>query len=294
MDNEIDAIRALLTAKPRPTGWAERRARIEEVGTAWPVADDIRLDAVDAAGVPGEWSLAPGSDPTRVLMFFHGGGYCSGSLKSHRRLVTEAGRAAGMRTLAIAYRLAPEHPFPAAHEDALAAWTFLRRLGIAAERIAVGGDSAGGNLTIALCNRLRAMGQPQPACAWLVSPWTDLTMSGASVADKDKVDPLIHKPYLEELAAAYAPAPLDRRDPRLSPLFADLSGLPPVLIQVGTAETLLDDAVRFARAAGLADVDVTLETWPHMIHAWPMWNARLTAGRAALAQAGAFMRRWVR
>jgi monoterpene epsilon-lactone hydrolase len=294
MDNEIDAIRALLTAKPRPTGWAERRARIEEVGTAWPVADDIRLDAVDAAGVPGEWSLAPGSDPTRVLMFFHGGGYCSGSLKSHRRLVTEAGRAAGMRTLAIAYRLAPEHPFPAAHEDALAAWTFLRRLGIAAERIAVGGDSAGGNLTIALCNRLRAMGQPQPACAWLVSPWTDLTMSGASVADKDKVDPLIHKPYLEELAAAYAPAPLDRRDPRISPLFADLSGLPPVLIQVGTAETLLDDAVRFARAAGLADVDVTLETWPHMIHAWPMWNARLTAGRAALAQAGAFMRRWVR
>jgi monoterpene epsilon-lactone hydrolase len=294
MDNEIDAIRALLTAKPRPTGWAERRARIEEVGTAWPVADDIRLDAVDAAGVPGEWSLAPGSDPTRILMFFHGGGYCSGSLKSHRRLVTEAGRAAGMRTLAIAYRLAPEHPFPAAHEDALAAWTFLRRLGIAAERIAVGGDSAGGNLTIALCNRLRAMGQPQPACAWLVSPWTDLTMSGASVADKDKVDPLIHKPYLEELAAAYAPAPLDRRDPRLSPLFADLSGLPPVLIQVGTAETLLDDAVRFARAAGVADVDVTLETWPHMIHAWPMWNARLTAGRAALAQAGAFMRRWVR
>src|SRR5579883_810467 len=263
MDNEIDAIRALLTAKPRPTGWAERRARIEEVGTAWPVADDIRLDAVDAAGVPGEWSLAPGSDPTRILMFFHGGGYCSGSLKSHRRLVTEAGRAAGMRTLAIAYRLAPEHPFPAAHEDALAAWTFLRRLGIAAERIAVGGDSAGGNLTIALCNRLRAMGQPQPACAWLVSPWTDLTMSGASVADKDKVDPLIHKPYLEELAAAYAPAPLDRRDPRISPLFADLSGLPPVLIQVGTAETLLDDAVRFARAAGLADVDVTLETWPH-------------------------------
>src|SRR5579871_3160405 len=200
--SEIGVIRTLLSSKPRPQGFAERRARIDEIGSVWPVASDIELAGANVGGIAGEWSIAPGSENGHVLLYFHGGGYCSGSLKSHRRLVTEAGRAAGMRTLAIAYRLAPEHPFPAAHEDALAAWTFLRRLGIAAERIAVGGDSAGGNLTIALCNRLRAMGQPQPACAWLVSPWTDLTMSGASVADKDKVDPLIHKPYLEELAAA--------------------------------------------------------------------------------------------
>jgi acetyl esterase/lipase len=291
--NEIDAIRALLTSKPRPVGWAERRARIDEVGSVWPAADDVRLEAVDLGGaLKGEFSLAPGSDASRVLMFFHGGGYCSGSIVSHRRMVTEAGRAARMRTLAVQYRLAPEHPYPAAHEDALAAWRFLRAQGIAAERIAVGGDSAGGNLTVCLINRLRAAGEAQPACAWLASPWTDLTMSGASLADKDAADPLIHKPYLQELAAAYAGAH-DRRDPLISPLFADLRGFPPVLIQVGSAETLLDDAVRFARAAGLADVAVTLEVWPHMIHAWPMWNAKLADGRRALERMGAWMQSWV-
>src|SRR5262245_17763021 len=115
-ESEIDAVRALLSAKPRPMGWAERRARIDEVGTHWPVADDIALEEVDVDGIPGEWSIAPGSDPSRVLLFFHGGGYCSGSIRSHRRLVTEAGRAAGVRTLAVGYRLAPEHPFPAAFD----------------------------------------------------------------------------------------------------------------------------------------------------------------------------------
>jgi len=291
--SEIDAIRALLTAKPRPVGWSERRARIDEIGATWPVAGDVKLEEVDLDGVPGEWSIAPGSDAARVLLFFHGGGYCSGSIVSHRRMVTEAGRAAGMRALAIDYRLAPEHPYPAAHEDALKAWRFLRKQGIEARHIAVGGDSAGGNLTICLINRLRAAGEAQAACAWLASPWTDLTMSGPSLADKDAVDALIHKPYLEELANAYAGA-ADRRDPMISPLFADLHGFPPTLIQVGSAETLLDDAVRFARAAGAVDVPVTLQVWPHMIHAWMMWNAKLAEGREALVQAGAFMRRWVR
>ena len=287
--SEIEAIRALLSSKPRPAGWAERRQRLDEVGSVWPVADDIKLSAVDLDGIPGEWSIAPGSDANRVLMFFHGGGYCSGSIASHRRMVTEAGRYAGARTLAVGYRLAPEHPFPAAFDDALVAWRFLRRQGIAAARIAVGGDSAGGGLTAALINRMRASGDEQPACAWLVSPWTELTMSGSTMASKDAADPLIHKPYLEELATAYLPAMLDRKDPRVSPLFADLRGFPPVLVQGGSDETLLDDAVRFAAAAGAADVAVTLEIWPRMIHAWPLWNARLEAGRRALARAGAFI-----
>jgi monoterpene epsilon-lactone hydrolase len=287
--SEIDAIRALLGLKPRPVGWSERRQRIDEVGSVWPVADDVTCEAVDCDGVPGEWSQVAGSDPSRVLLFFHGGGYCSGSILSHRRMVTEAGRAARMRTLAIGYRLAPEHPYPAAHEDAMAAWRFLRRQGIAAENIVVGGDSAGGNLTIALINRLRAAGEALPACAWLISPWTDLTMSGATLGTKDTVDPLIHKAYLEELADAYA-ASADRKDPLISPLFADLHGFPPTLIQVGSAETLLADATRFAAAAGAADVDVTLEIWPHMIHAWPLWNAKLEDGRRALVSAGEFIR----
>ena len=288
--HEIDAIRALLGSKPRPAGWSERRQRLDEVGSTWPLAADVSCEAVNCDGVPGEWSLAPGSDAAKVLLFFHGGGYCSGSIVSHRRMVTEAGRAAHSRTLAIDYRLAPEHPYPAAHEDALAAWHFLRKQGVPAANIAVGGDSAGGNLTLGLINRLRAAGEDLPGCAWLVSPWTDLTMSGATLDTKDAVDPLIHRVYLAELAEAYAPPTIDRRDPLISPLFADLTGFPPLLIQVGSAETLLADATRLAAAAGSADVAVQLEIWPHMIHAWALWNAKLEDGRRALAQAGQFIR----
>src|SRR5262245_10381754 len=139
--DELGKVRALLTSKPRPVGWAERRQRLDEVGSIWPVAEDITLEPVDLNGVPGEWSLAPGSHPGRVLMFLHGGGYCSGSIRSHRRMVTEAGRAGALRTLAVDYRLAPEHPFPAALNDALTAWRFLRERGLAARRIAIAGDS---------------------------------------------------------------------------------------------------------------------------------------------------------
>ena len=290
VQSEIEAVCALLSSKPRPIGWAERRQRLDEVGSVWPVADDVKLTAVNANGIPGEWSIVPGSNPSRVLMFFHGGGYCSGSIVSHRRLVTEAGRAAGVRTLAIGYRLAPEYAFPAAYDDVLTAWRFLRDQNIPAAHVAVGGDSAGGGLTVALTNRLRDAHEELPGCAWLISPWTDLTMSGSTVVTKDAVDPLIHKKYLNELADAYLPAGIDRKDPRVSPLYADLKGFPPTLMQVGSAETLLDDATRFAAVAGAADVRVTLEIWPQMIHAWPLWNAHLESGRRALASAGAFIR----
>jgi acetyl esterase/lipase len=288
---EIDAIRMLLSSKPRPVGWTERRARLDEVGSVWPIADDITLEAVEFGSLSAEWSIAPGSDASRALLFFHGGGYCSGSILSHRRLVTEAGRAGAMRTLAVAYRLAPENPFPAALEDAMAAWQFLRDQGYAPQNIVVGGDSAGGGLTLALLTRLRDASSALPACAWLMSPWTDLTLSGATLATRDAIDPIIHKGYLRELADAYLPAAIDRTDPRVSPLYADLTGLPPLLVQVGSAETLLADATRLAAVAGEAHVAVTLEIWPHMIHAWPLWNAHLEDGRKALASAGAFMRR---
>jgi len=288
--SEIESIRALLSSKPRPVGWLERRKRLDDVGSVWPVAEDVELTAVDVNGLPGEWSIASGSDSSRVLMFFHGGGYCSGSIVSHRRLVTEAGRAAGVRTLAIGYRLAPEHPFPAAYDDALAAWRFLRSHNVPAAHIALGGDSAGAGLTVALINRLRDAHEELPGCAWLISPWTDLTMSGSTVFTKDAIDPLIHMQYLNELADAYLPAGTDRKDPRVSPLYADLKDFSSTLIQVGSAETLLDDATRFAAVAGSADVRVTLEIWPQMIHAWPLWNAHLEPGRRALASAGAFIR----
>src|SRR6266550_3582502 len=288
--SEIERIRALLSSKPRPVGWLERRKRLDEVGSVWPVADDVKITSVDVDGVPGEWSIVPSSDPSRVVMFLHGGGYCSGSIVSHRRLVTEAGRASGVRTLAIAYRLAPEHPFPAAYDDVLTAWRFLRDRNIPAAHIAIGGDSAGAGLALALIGRLREAQEELPGCAWLISPWTDLTMSGTTLSSKEAVDPLIHKQYLIELADAYLPAGMDRKDPRVSPLYADLKGFPPTLIQVGSAETLLDDATRFAAVAGAADIRVTLEIWPHMIHAWLLWNAHLEPGRRALASAGAFVR----
>src|SRR5947208_11538779 len=201
--------------------------------------------------------------PLPVLMYLHGGGYCSGSMLSHRRLVTEAGRAAGMRTLVVGYRLAPEHPFPAALDDVLKAWRFLRELAIAASRIAIGGDSAGGGLTLALIRGLIELGEERPACAWVVSPWTDLTMSGATLVTKDAVDPIIHKAYLDELADAYLSVGMDRTDARVSPLYADLKGFPPILVQVGAAETLLDEAVRLAAAAGAVDVPVTLMILTH-------------------------------
>jgi monoterpene epsilon-lactone hydrolase len=289
--SEIEAVRALLSSKPRPVGWPERRRRLDDVGSVWPVADDVKLAPVNVSGLLGEWSIVPGSDASRLLLFFHGGGYCSGSIVSHRRMVSEAGRAAGTRTLAIAYRLAPEHPFPAAFDDALTAWRFLRNQDIPAARIAVGGDSAGAGLALGLIGQLRAGNQELPACGWLVSPWTDLTMSGSTLVSKDAVDPLMHKGYLNELADAYLPARMDRKDPRVSPLYADFRGFPPILIQVGSAETLLDDSTRLAAVAGEANVPVTLEIWPHMIHAWHLWNAHLEPGRRALVSAGAFIKR---
>ena len=288
--SEIQAVRALLSSKPRPVGWRERRRRLDLVGSVWPVADDVELATVDVSGVPGEYSIVPGSDPSCILLFFHGGGYCSGSILSHRRMVTEAGRAAGVRTLAIGYRLAPEHPFPAAYDDALTAWRFLRSQGVPAARISIGGDSAGAGLAVALMSQLRDADEQLPACAWLISSWTDLTMSGATLESKAAEDPLIHKEYLNELADAYLPKGVDRKDPRVSPLYANLRSFPPILIQVGSDETLLDDSTRFAAAAGAADVAVTLEIWPDMIHAWPLWNAHLESGRRAIIRAGAFMR----
>ncbi|MBB3931302.1 acetyl esterase/lipase [Kaistia hirudinis] len=289
MADEIEDLKALFTAKPRPTSWAERRQRMDEICAIDPPPDDIVFSPATIGAMQAEWSLGPGSDARRVLLYFHGGGYCSGSITSHRGMVGRVGRDAAIRTLAIAYRLAPEAPYPAALEDALAAWRFLRDQGYAPGSIAIGGDSAGGNLTLALMLRLRAMGEALPAAAWLVSPWLDLRMTGKTLDSKAAIDPLISRDYLTGLAAAFL-AGHDPGDPVVSPLYADLAGLPPVLIQVGSSETLLDDAVRGAAALGAAEVRTTLEIWPRMIHAWMLWSERLTAGRAASDHAA----RWLR
>jgi acetyl esterase/lipase len=262
---------------------------MDEICAIDPPEPDIIFSPVSIGGMAAEWSLAPGSDPARVLLYFHGGGYCSGSITSHRGMVGRVGKLAGIRTLAIEYRLAPEHPFPAQREDALAAWRFLRSEGYPPQYIVIGGDSAGGNLALATMLALREAREALPAASWLVSPWVDLQMTGATMDSKAAIDPLIGRDYLNGLAAAFL-ARHDPADPAVSPLRADLRGLPPALIQVGSSETLLDDAVRLAGALGAAEVRTTLEVWPHMIHAWMLWSARLAAGRVASEGAAAWLR----
>jgi epsilon-lactone hydrolase len=286
---EIEAIRAQLAAHPRPANLAERRKRLDALGTQYALPPDVSVEPVTANGVPAEWTSTPGANPARVILFLHGGGYISGSLNSHRHMIAQAGREAGARTLALGYRLAPEHPFPAALQDALAGFRYLLTQGLAAENIAMAGESAGGGLAVAVLVSLRDAGEPLPACVWCSSPWVDLEQSGPSMTEKAAVDPLIQKGYLDELAAAYLNG-ADPRTPLASPLHANLSGLPPMLIQVGSAETLLDDAVRLARVAGAAGVRVSLEVWPDMIHAWTLFYQQVAAGRRALQSVGAFVR----
>jgi len=288
-DAEIEAIRKVLEANPRPAGLSERRNRLDALGGQYSLPADVRVEAADANGVAAEWTGTPDADPGNVIMYLHGGGYTAGSLKSHRHMVAQTGREARARTIALDYRLAPEHPFPAAVEDAVVGYRFLLSRGFTANHIAVAGDSAGGGLTVALLVSLRDAGLPLPACAWCSSPWVDLEGTGGSMSAKANVDPMVQQPYLIELAAAYLSG-VDPRTPLAAPLYADLKGLPPMLIQVGSAETLLDDAVRLAGAAGAADVRVRLEVWPDMIHVWQLFYRQVAAGRRALAEAGAFIR----
>ena len=288
-DAEIEAVRRVLEANPRPAGLGERRKRLDALGGQYPLSTDVRVEAVDANGVMAEWTDTPEADPGNVIMYLHGGGYTAGSLKSHRHMVARAGREARARTIALGYRLAPEHPFPSAVEDAVAGYRFLLSRGFSADHIAVAGDSAGGGLTVALLVSLRASGLPLPACAWCSSPWVDLKGTGGSMTAKAAVDPIVQQSYLIELAAAYLGG-ADPRSPLAAPLYADLKGLPPILIQVGSAETLLDDAVRLAGSAGAADVRVRLDVWPDMIHVWQLFYQQVAAGRRALAEAGAFIR----
>ncbi len=286
---EIEAIRAAIAANPRPPGLADRRARLDRMSGIAPLPDDVVVTPVSAGGVDAEWTATPSADPSRAMLYLHGGAYVSGSAVSHRLMVAEAGRQAGMRTLALNYRLAPEHPHPAAVEDALVGYRFLLAEGFPAERIVVAGDSAGGGLTLALLVSLRDVGERLPACAWVISPWIDLEMTGASMMDKAAVDPMIQRSYLREVAAQYAGGG-DPAAALISPLHADLRGLPPLLIQVGTAETLLDDAVRLSRAVGMADGVATLEIYTDMIHVWHLFHPILEPGRRALAAAGRFVR----
>jgi monoterpene epsilon-lactone hydrolase len=255
--------------------------------------DDVRVAEVTAAGVPAHWLSAPGVDPDRVLLFVHGGGFSLGSLRSHGELAARLGRAAGMRVLFPEYRLAPEHPFPAAVEDVRTVWHWLRDdQGRSADAIGLCGDSAGAGLIVGLLTTLRDAGEELPPAAALMSPHVDLTGSGASITERAGDDPIFTPDRIRDMAAGYL-AGADPRSPLASPVFADLSGLPPLLVVVGTAELLLSDSERLAAAAAAAGVDVTLRVGDGLPHVYPLMLGTPEAA-AATEQIGEFLSARVR
>jgi acetyl esterase/lipase len=242
-----------------------------------------------AGGVAGLWSGPPGDEAGGVLLYLHGGGYVIGDAFNYRALWATLARAAGARGLAIDYRLAPEHPFPAAVEDAVTAYSWLLQQGHPPGRIVLAGDSAGGGLCVAALVRALRQGLPMPAGMVAISPWVDLACSGTSIKTKAAEDPSLDLDGLLNCARQYlGPARAD--DGLASPIHAELEGLPPMLIQVGSAEILLDDAVRLAGAAGAAGVEVSLQIWPHMPHVWHAFGFMLDEGARATKDAGAFLK----
>ena len=266
---------AAMTREPRvPPGWRVR-------DTATPLQ--------------GEWIERAGNETVpdaRTLLYLHGGGYYFCSPRTHRAITLGLARAAEARTFVPDYRLAPEHRFPAAVEDALAAYRGLIAAGIPAGRIVVGGDSAGGGLALALLLSLRDAGEPLPAGAALFSPWTDLAATGESILANNRSDPMFHGAHIAEAARFYLGDTLPT-EPLASPLYADLRGLPPLFIQASDSEVLLDDSTRFAEKARRAGVAVAFRAWPRLPHVWQLFHAFLPEGRAALQETAAFIRRVV-
>jgi len=268
----------------------EARAGFEQVASMFPVDADTKREVVSAGGVKAEWVSAPDADAGRAVLYLHGGGYVIGSINTHRSLAARLSRASGARVLVIDYRLAPEHPHPAAVDDAVAAYRWMLAQGLKPARITVAGDSAGGGLTVATLVAIRDAKLPLPGAGACLSPWVDLEGIGESMTTKADVDPIVQKAGLLQMAAAYlgGKAP---RTPLAAPLYADLSGLPPLLIQVGTAETLLDDASRLAERARKAGVTVSYEPWESMIHVWHLFAPMLDEGQQAIDRIGEFVRK---
>src|SRR5262245_26658568 len=288
---QLDSLVTLLRSRPAPekpdVGFS--RARCEKLAARLGGPPEANGEQVDAGGVPAEWVAAPGFDATRAVLYLHGGGYAIGSLNTHRRMAYDISAACGARVLLIDYRLAPEHPFPAAVDDTAKAWRWLLQQGLASGRLAIAGDSAGGGLTIATLVNLRDLKLALPACAVAISPWIDLEGVGTSMTARSAQDPMVQKAGLKWMADMYL-AGKDSKTPLAAPLHADLKGLPPVLVQVGSAETLLDDATRLAEKLHTSGGEVKLSVWPNQLHVFPFFAPILSEGRDGCIEIGNYIR----
>jgi monoterpene epsilon-lactone hydrolase len=268
---------------------AELRAKYEEIASSHLLPPGVNYQPVDAGGVSAEWLNGSQVRDDCAMLYAHGGCYGTGSVSTHRDLMTRLSIETSMRVLGLNYRLAPEHPFPAAVEDTVAAYRWLLHTGIEAARIVVAGDSAGAGLVLALTIALRDDGLPLPGAVVCLSPWVDLALTGESMESKSAEDAVASREMLQTWSKLYL-GDRDARSPLASPLYADLRGISPLLIQVGSAEVLLDDSTRLADRASAAGVKTTLEVWPEMIHVWQNFAAILPEGRQAIGHIGRFVR----
>lgn len=267
------------------------RADMESTLAALPPVPGVTHQPAMAGGVPAEWTIPVGIEPQGTILYFHGGGYFQGSIATHRRLVAALSLSAGARGLSVDYRLAPEHPFPAAVDDAVMAYRWLiSEGGEVPGRVVVAGDSAGGGLTFATLVALRDRGDPLPAGGFGISPWTDLAATGESITTRRRHDPVIDPSSIDTMVRRYLPGG-DPHQPLVSPLYADLEGLPPLLIHVGGAEVLYDDAVRMADAARRAGVKVDFADWAEAFHVWHMLAGLVPEADEAVAAAGVWIGR---
>jgi epsilon-lactone hydrolase len=266
----------------------EQRRLLKELLSAQPLPAEVTVTAAQLGGVPAAEITVDGIEPRHVMLYFHGGVYVMGDAFLAADLASQVGRRTDAKVISVDYRLAPEHPYPAAVDDALAAYEALLHTGIAASDIALAGESAGGGLAVATLVNARDHGLPLPAAAFVMSPYADLTLAGTTIDTRREVDPLLSRELLQARVPDYTSGH-DAALGLISPVFADLAGLPPLIIQAGTHEVLLDDAVRLAGQAAAADVEVTLDITPGVPHVFQAYRAILDEAGAALDRAGRFL-----
>lgn len=272
-----------------PPDLATTRAGFEEAYSSMPIPEGVSFELIDAGGVPAEWVTPPEVEGNRAIVYLHGGGYVVGNLNTHRHVVSRLALGAKARVLNVDYRLAPENPYPAALDDAMAAWQWHLANGGEAAHTAIAGDSAGGGLTIALCMKLRDEGLEQPACAAPISPWTDLTFSGDSMTERADRDPLLAgADALSGMVTAFAGG-VDAASPYVSPVFGTFENLPPMMIQVGTEEVLFDDSTRVVKAIENANGSVEFRPWQDMMHVWHLMAGYVPEAEEGIAELAAYI-----